>query len=244
MKLGGWIGAAAVVLTCWTGDALARVQENLSVLKPGMVILMQGDSITEGGRWPGDDFNHIMGQDYAYMLAGEIGLTYPERNLTFLNRAVSGNTVLDLDKRWQTDTLDLHPDVLSILVGANDSLFHEEDESIDVYEQTYDRLIAEALAQNPDIKIVLGEPFVLPVGHMELNYDLRLATVKQHQAVVYRLAEKYHLPVVPYQKAFDEACRRAPADHWSWDGVHPTYAGHALMEEAWLKTVDQFWPAG
>jgi phospholipase/lecithinase/hemolysin len=46
---------------------------------------------------------------------------------------------------------------------------------------------------------------------------------------------------VLYQEAFDAALKRAPASYWSWDGVHPTYAGHALMAETWLKTVDAFW---
>ena len=38
------------------------------------VILFQGDSVTDGGRWrTGSDFNHIMGQDYGYIIAAEIG---------------------------------------------------------------------------------------------------------------------------------------------------------------------------
>jgi phospholipase/lecithinase/hemolysin len=58
------------------------------------------------------------------------------------------------------------------------------------------------------------------------------------------LAKKYHLPLIHYQKAFDAACKRASADHWSWDGIHPTYAGHALMAQEWLRTVNAFWPNG
>jgi lysophospholipase L1-like esterase len=64
-----------------------------------------------------------------------------------------------------------------------------------------------------------------------------LAELNERQAAVYRLAAKYHLPVIRYQEAFDAACRRAPADHWSWDGVHPHYAGHSLMAGAWMETV-------
>ena len=29
-----------------------------------------------------------------------------------------------------------------------------------------------------------------------------------------------------------------------WDGVHPTYAGHQVMADTWVRTVDEFWPAG
>ena len=37
-----------------------------------------------------------------------------------MNRGSSGNTVRELQKRWEKDTLELKPDVLSILIGVND----------------------------------------------------------------------------------------------------------------------------
>ncbi len=49
-------------------------------------------------------------------------------------------------------------------------------------------------------------------------------------------------PVVHFQKVFDAACQRAPAEYWIWDSVHPTYAGHQLMADEWVRTVDEFWP--
>jgi lysophospholipase L1-like esterase len=104
---------------------VAGAREKLTVLHPNDVILFHGDSITDGGRQrTGPDFNHIMGQDYAYMLAGQLNLEFPERNLTFLNRGISGNRVPDLAARWQTDTLALHPNLLSILIGINDTRGH------------------------------------------------------------------------------------------------------------------------
>ena len=230
----------ATMVAAFAGQAEARVSEKLAVLKPGAVVLMQGDSITDGGRWPGDDFNHIMGQDYAYILAGEIGLAYPERNLTFVNRGVSGNTATDLAARWQADTIDLHPDVLSIMVGVNDT-FYGKGETLEAYEATYDKLLADTIRQFPDIKIVLGEPFLMPVKSYAEDYPAKRAELAKRQAVVRKLGAKYHLPVVLYQDAFDAALSRGPANLWSWDGVHPTYAGHALMAETWLKTVDAFW---
>ena len=91
---------------------------------------------------------------------------------------------------------------------------------------------------------VLGEPFLLRVGKHQAGYKAELAEVKKRQAVVERLAAKYHLPLVRYQDVFDAALQRARAEHWSWDGVHPTYAGHWLMMQTWLQTVNAFWPRG
>ena len=215
----------------------------LAALPKGGVVLFQGDSITDGGRWrQGSDYNHIMGQDYGYIIAALVGAEYPGRGLTFVNRGISGNRVPDLQARWKTDTLALHPDVLSILVGVNDAFFGGGETPAE-YERGYDRLLAETRAALPHAKIVLGEPFVMPVGARKADYPAERARLKPFQDAVIRLAAKYHLPLIRYQDLFDAALRQAPADHWSWDGIHPTYAGHGLMVRAWLKAVDTAWPA-
>jgi lysophospholipase L1-like esterase len=221
----------------------AFADNSMPIFHKDDVILFQGDSITDGGRQrTGNDYNHTMGQDYCYIISAQIGAQFPERNLTFINRGIGGNKVTDLAARWQNDTLNLKPNLLSILVGVNDTLFGGE--SVEDYEKTYDKLLSDTQAAMPGVKIILGEPFVLPVGKWKDGYDAHLADVKKRQEVVARLADKYHLPIIHYQKAFDDACLLAPADHWSWDGVHPTYAGHGLMVREWLRTVNEFWPNG
>jgi lysophospholipase L1-like esterase len=237
IRIAGFLLAACVT---------AAASQPLPFLRTDDVVLFQGDSITDGGRQrTGSDFNHIMGQDYAYILAAETGAKYPERNLTFLNRGIGGERVVDLAARWQTDTLDLKPNLLSILVGINDTLMTgDKSETVDQYKTIYDKLLAETIAALPNTKIVLGEPFLLPVGKHQANYAAELSEVKKRQAVVRLLAAKYHLPWIAYQQAFDHACLKAPAQYWAWDGVHPTYAGHALMVEEWLRTTTAFWPNG
>lgn len=219
-------------------------QTPLPFLHAHDVVLFQGDSITDGGRQrTGSDYNHIMGQDYGYILAAEIGAESPERELVFVNRGISGNRVPDLEARWQTDMIALHPQLLSILIGVNDLLASgEKAVTAEEFEAGYDKLLAETVAALPGTKIVLGEPFLLPVGKQKAAYAENLAELKKRQAAVDRLGAKYHLPVVHYARAFDAALARAPAEHWSWDGIHPTYAGHGLMAQEWLKTVDGFWP--
>nr|ACI04494.1 putative G-D-S-L family lipolytic protein [uncultured bacterium RM57] len=186
-----------------------------------------------------------MGQDYAYILAAKLGAEHAELGLTFLNRGISGDRVPLLAARWQADTLAIKPNVLSILVGINDTLFGDlKGETTEQYEQGFDQLLAQTLAALPNLKIVLGQPFLLPVGKHRATYAAEFAELKKRQAAVQRLATKYHLPLVRYQDAFDAACQKAPADYWTWDGVHPTYAGHWLMMQTWLETVSSFWPKG
>ena len=58
-------------------------------------------------------------------------------------------------------------------------------------------------------------------------------------AVVKKVAEKYNLPLIELQPIFDAACEKAPVDHWTPDGVHPSPAGHELIKRAWLEAFDK-----
>ena len=228
------IGIALFVIVSVTTRLLAVASDPqpIAAFTPGARILFQGDSITDGNRGRSADPNHILGHGYVFIIAARHGAAFPERRLDFLNRGVSGNTVLDLEKRWQQDTLDLKPDVLSILIGVNDE---GRGVPLDRYEQVYDKLLAQAKAANPKIKLVLCEPFLKPVGKVSEG-------IRRRQEIVARLAKKYGAALVKFQPVFDEAAKRAPADYWVWDSVHPTYRGHQLMADEWERVVREFWP--
>jgi len=212
--------------------------EPIPAFTPGARILFQGDSITDGNRGRNTDPNHILGHGYAFIIAARQGAAFPAAKLHFINRGVSGNTVLDLEKRWQNDTLELKPDILSILIGVNDN---GKGVPLDQYEQTYDKLITDARLANPETKLVLCEPFGLPVGKRKEDSETWFAGIKKRQEIVTRLARKHGAALVRFQRVFDEATKRAPADYWIWDGVHPTYTGHQLMADEWERAVREFW---
>ncbi len=240
------VEAAVLPLVATSGAAESTrakpTAERFPVLRRNATVLFVGDSITDGGRArTGNDYNHTMGQSYAFVIAARLGDELAERNLTFLNRGISGNTVADLQQRWQADVLGSKPEVITILVGINDTLW-PRGESLARFETGYDHLLQETIAALPSVTIILGEPFILPVGRQEANYAATRAEVQKRQQVIARLAAKYHLPLIRYQDIFDQATERAPADHWSWDGVHPHYAGHGLMADAWIRTIAELQP--
>jgi lysophospholipase L1-like esterase len=231
----------AAALLAGAGSARAAdALEPLAAFGKETRILFQGDSITDGNRGRSADPNHILGHGYAFIIAAKFGAGYAERNLTFLNRGNSGNTVLDLEKRWQKDTLDLKPGLLSVLIGVNDN---SKGVSVEQYEQVYDQLLTAAKAAHPKLKLVLCEPFGMALGAKKAIFATWNPSLQQRQAVVARLAAKHGAALVRFQKIFDDACQRAPAEHWIWDGVHPTYSGHQLMADEWVRTVNAFWPA-
>jgi lysophospholipase L1-like esterase len=236
-------GAASLAVAA-AGGAPAAAAEGVAPI-PAFAkdarILFQGDSITDGNRGRSADPNHILGHGYVFIIAAKYGAAFPDLKLDFLNRGNSGNTVPDLEKRWQKDTLDLKPDLLSVLIGVNDSA---RGLPVDQFEQAYDKLLADARAANPAIRLVLCEPFTLPVRDRKTNWEAWSSVVSKHGQAVGRLAARHHAAFVRFQQVFDDACKRAPADYWIWDGVHPTYSGHQLMADEWERALKAFWPAG
>ena len=243
IKVAALTGIAAYCFPSAETFAAVSAGKSNQTLKNGAVILFQGDSITDGNRGRNTDPNHIMGHGYAFSIASRIGADYPEKRYQFYNRGISGNKVNDLEKRWQTETLDLKPDVLSILVGVNDSssvVFNREPViSVEKYEEIYNSLLEQTKAAFPTILFVLCEPFILKGGRVTENWEAYRSDIVQRQTIVRKLAVKYDAVFVGFQEVFDKACNKAPADYWIWDGVHPTVAGHELMAREWLKQVEK-----
>jgi lysophospholipase L1-like esterase len=203
-------------------------------------ILFQGDSITDGGRSHDKDWNHIYGQCYSYLIISKMNFENPTADYHFLNRGISGDNIMNLSARWDKDTLALKPDVLSILVGINDvdnSLSKKIKFTADDYLLNYDLLLQRTVMALPQTKLVLCEPFILPVGMVKNDPDLWHREVKLRQEIVKKLALKYDATFIPFQSAFDQAVLKAPAAHWIWDGIHPMPAGHELMAREWIKRV-------
>lgn len=216
----------------------AYALEPIAAFAPGTRVLFQGDSITDGNRGRSADPNHILGHGYVFIIAARHGAAFPEAKLEFSNRGISGNTVLDLEKRWAKDTLELKPDLLSILIGVNDN---GRNVPLDQYEEVYNRLITDTKAANPKLKLVLCEPFLVNHKATTPPNGSPNAGVVKRQEIVARLAAKHGAALVHFQKVLDEACQRAPASYWIWDGVHPTYAGHQLLADEWERVVRAFW---
>ena len=231
MKLKSTIPLILATLHLGPLAAPLKAVEAIAAFTPNARILFQGDSITDGNRGRNTDPNHILGHGYVFVIAARHGAAFPEAKLDFINRGISGNTVLELTQRWKQDTLDLKPDVLSILIGVNDS---SRSIPLESYEQAYDKLITDAKAANPKLKLVLCEHFVKPTGKIDED-------IVKRQEIVARLAKKHGAALVQFQCVFDEAAKRAPADYWIWDRVHPTYRGHQLMADEWERVVRGFW---
>lgn len=209
-----------------------------------MKILFTGDSITDGNRlkkksqeW---DLNHQMGHSYAYIVNGLLGSEYPDRHFEFKNRGVSGNRVIDLYARVETDLFPVKPDVLSILVGVNDGPIDRnnyEPTPQKKYETVYRMMLDDVKERLPGCKIILMEPFVCNAGRLreEGEYPIWRECVSGYAAAVREISQDYGTIFVPLQDRFDESCAKYTPEYWSWDGVHPTENGHGMIAKEWIN---------
>ena len=171
---------------------------------------------------------------------------YENKDLMFYNRGISGNKIQDLNARWQQDTLDLNPDVLSILIGVNDvPKIIENEYSIKKWEETYIQVLDKTTKALPNTHIILCEPFILPSNDMaridwtKERTESYQSVILEMQKIVKHLAEAYDAILIELQQPFLDACKKAPANYWIWDGIHPMPAGHELIARRWIKEVSK-----
>lgn len=210
------------------------------MIQPNSTILFQGDSITDAGRNRDiADPNRpaALGSGYANLVASHLLQQQPQDQLQLFNRGISGNRVTDLYARWKVDATNLQPDLISILIGVNDT-WHEfmygNGVEVNRYTAIYRMLLDYTKERLPNVQLVLCEPFVL---HCGVVTDGWIAEMDERRQVVRALASEYDAIFVPFQSVLDDALTNAGPDYWAADGVHPTPAGHRLLADAWLTAV-------
>ena len=154
----------------------------------------------------------------------------------------SGNTVRDLQARWQTDVLDLQPDWLSVMIGINDvwrrfdspwqSEWHVP---LAEYAQTLETLVA---STRPQVKgMVLLTPYMVEPNRA----DPMRSMMDEYGAVVQQIAARHDAICVDTQAAFDLVLAQLHPMALAWDRIHPTLTGHMVLARAFLGAVGYEW---
>lgn len=204
-----------------------------------MRYLFQGDSITDCGRGDHGD-PYATGCGYVRLLEAELTAM---GDCKVMNSGVTGDRVTNLLARWKRDCLNLEPDVLTILIGVNDvwnEICRHYGVHASLFEEVYRILLRETRAALPACRIILMGAYVVHGTVTDPEWDTFYSQVKIRREIACRLAEEYGLEYVDLQQAFDAAQQAYPAEHWSWDGVHPTAAGHWVIARAWKNSVKPF----
>ena len=198
-----------------------------NVFEENTVILFQGDSITDCDRNRGISDN--LGDGYVNLITKMLADRHSQHSIRFINRGISGDKIRDLSLRWDRDCINVNPDILSILIGVNDTLLTPAEQ----FEEEYHMLLTRT-TRALDPKIILCEPFLLLGGD-----DGYREALDPKIKIVHKLSEEFCTLLLPLDKIFRESCSIHPPEYWASDGVHPTPAGHALIAKSWIESVDK-----
>ncbi|HAB9338221.1 TPA_asm: GDSL family lipase [Listeria monocytogenes] len=191
-------------------------------------LLFLGDSVTDAGR----DFENDreLGHGYVKIIADQL----EQEDVTVINRGVSANRVADLHRRIEADAISLQPDVVTIMIGINDTWFsfsRWEDTSVTAFKEVY-RVILNRIKTETNAELILMEPFVLsyPEDRKEWRGDLdpKIGAVRE-------LAAEFGATLIPLDGLMNALAIKHGPTFLAEDGVHPTKAGHEAIASTWLE---------
>ena len=190
-----------------------------------MKVLFQGDSITDAGRDRADF--HNLGNGYPKYAAAFIRKMYHDTGFEFINLGISGDRTEQLVARLEEDFIKIDPDVVSIMIGINDT-WHRASGGVwmphDEFEKNY-RFVLSNIKEKTHAKIIMIEQFLLPAE----DKDFFRIDLNPKIDITRRLAREYADVYIPLDGLFAKALLKHPSEYWSADGVHPNANGSEFI---------------
>ncbi|MDR3303451.1 MAG: SGNH/GDSL hydrolase family protein [Treponema sp.] len=206
-----------------------------NIFTKNTTVLFQGDSITDCGRRRED--SRSLGSGYPSIVARLYDTLFPGHGVNFLNRAVSGDRSSELLRRYDADLAALKPDLVSFLIGINDTWRRYDSNdptSTEAFEHNYRSILQNVKNDLPSARIVIIEPFLLNTMADKLVW--RGEDLDAKIAVTRRLAREFADVFIPMDGIFVSEIVAGKRDvDITADGVHPTPTGHAIIAASWLK---------
>lgn len=199
-----------------------------------MRILFQGDSITDAGRDRNDP--HHLGNGYPKYAAQLLKERFPDKSLEFLNLGVSGNRTCDLVARWQADCINWQPDIVSIMIGVNDTwrAFDQNDPTtVEQFEANYRKILTD-VREHTRANILILEAYLL---RNEPGKDTWREDLTPKIDATRRLALEFADAYIPTDGLLAAASVAQSPVYWSEDGVHPNENGARFIADYYAETV-------
>ena len=197
-------GAGPLQLAPWFQKLwmVRRVQFSKDKAVEQRPVVFFGDSITQG--W------------------NDLAKAFP--NFSVANRGISGDTSRGLRYRLKEDVLDLHPRVVSLLIGTNDlALGGTPAQVID----NIRAIVAELEKQNRNVRIVMN--LVMPRGPQPGLFPEK---IRELNALIVQFATKDpHVVICDTWSTFDDGKGSCKKEEFP-DMLHPNKAGYAKWKAA------------
>ncbi len=201
-----------------------------------MRILFQGDSVTDCARDYSDFWG--LGSGYVKYTVEAIKAMFPDDDIEFINRGISGNRTCDVLARAEADIVELKPDIVTMLIGVNDT-WRRYDMNMPTTEEqfaeNYKAIIAKI--KSTGAKLIMLEPFLIyNMGRDEYREDLNPKI-----DVTRKLALEYADAYIPLDGILSAACVSANDRlEISADGVHPAELGKQVIAESLIPFLAEY----
>jgi lysophospholipase L1-like esterase len=200
------------------------------LLKDGQTVVFAGDSITDCGRRAAEA---PFGAGYVRHAIELITARYPTLKLKYFNEGIGGNTVVDLQNRWEDDVLRHQPDWITVKIGIND--LHRGwapppavAVTPEIFEAAYRDILTRGKANGA--KLLLIDPFYISQDRNENSARKRvLDYLPEYISVVDKMAAEFDALQVKTQDLFQEQLKYRPADYFCPEPVHPYASGHHVI---------------
>ena len=199
-------------------------------LANGETILFVGDSITDCGRTRDQG---PFGAGYVSLLRSIVLVRNPELSVRFVNQGIGGNTIRDLQRRWDPDVLAEEPDHLFVMIGINDvwrRFAAAEQQPFHVPVREFQDAYADLIRRSRQAGIrriyACGCFFVEPDSKEPMR-----TMCDDYNAAIRDVGERASIPVVDIQGEFDRLMRHQHPMVIAADRVHPNPHGHLAIAE-------------
>jgi len=188
--------------------------------KPTVVFF--GDSITDSHKTKSD-----LGDGYVSI----VGKAFEDR-YNIVNSGVSGDTTLDLIKRFDTDVKIYSPNTVFLLVGINDiwncfkGKFTTEQQLLDNYNWLVEQIT------NIGSRLIVMHPFLIHTKSLPKAIKDNLAQFYAKLESTIAIIDSFDSKlsgIIPLQYIFDTLTISANPDEFTKDGVHPTKKGSEII---------------
>jgi lysophospholipase L1-like esterase len=195
-------------------------------MEPTKTIVFVGDSITEGAA------DHEQG-GWTRRVAAKLPTDWK-----VVHAGISGNTILDILARLESDVLSHKPDLIVLAVGINDSRHYPsrgnaKEVALADYAAGLERF---ADATDGHKVVIVGLTPIDDIRTSPIEEDLVYSQQGsfEYDATLREFADKYGFPYIAITPLFDEG---GGAVDLTNDGLHPTPVGHQIIADAVLRVL-------
>jgi lysophospholipase L1-like esterase len=202
-------------------------------LKDGDRYLFMGDSITDCGRR--DDPAFPLGNGYPALVPGLVRAQAPALQVEWENRGIGGETLVELEARWENDCLALRPTWMSMLIGINDLhryLFMDDARcNPEGYAARYEKLLGQ-VREATGCRFILFEPFFFTsLPGADATEQAVFESLPTYIEIVHQMAKKFDAKLIRTHEWGQEIIRRQGARALCLEPVHPHLTGHATLAQ-------------